>query len=481
MASVPLPAPSSEDEAFIEPTFRSARAQPDRQTFERIPPQDLDAEQSVLGSMMLSKTAITEVSNLLADDDFYRPAHQAIYRAILEVAAKGDPVDPLTLRDALQKSGELVKVGGASYLHILVQSVPTTANAEYYAEIVRERAVLRRLVEAGTKIVQMGYAGVGELDEITAAAASEIAAVTEGRDRQDDFFTPSDTLEGTLDMIQAAESGGELSGVTTGFTDLDSLTNGFQPGQIIVVAARPGMGKSTLAMDFARACTMPRGKNRQPLPGAGRPAAFITLEMSIDELNMRCLSAEGDVALHHLRSGTLDEAGWGRLAVAAKRYSEAPLYINESARSLAEIQAKCRRLKTRIPALAEIIIDYAQLIESGGKRHDSREQEVSHISRSLKLLAKELQLPIILLSQLNRGPEMRADKRPQVSDLRESGSIEQDADMVILLYRDDAYEKESPRAGEVDIIVGKHRNGPTATITVAQQLYLSRFVDMANT
>lgn len=270
--------------------------------------------------------------------------------------------------------------------------------------------------------------------------------MTEGRDRQDDFFTPSNTLEGTLDMIQAAESGKEITGVRTGFTDLDSLTNGLQPGQIIVVAARPGMGKSTLAMDFARACTMPRGKNRQPIPDAGRPAAFITLEMSIDELNMRALSAEGDVALHHLRSGTLDEAGWDRLAVAAKRYSEAPLYINESARSLAEIQAKCRRLKTRIPDLAEIIIDYAQLVESGGKRHDNREQEVSHISRSLKLLAKELHLPIILLSQLNRGPEMRADKRPQVSDLRESGSIEQDADMVILLYRDDAYEKESPRA-----------------------------------
>ncbi|MGW6571933.1 replicative DNA helicase [Streptomyces sp. NPDC054945] len=481
MTSVPPPAPPAEDGPYIEPTFRSARNQPDRLAFDRLPPQDLDAEASVLGSMILSKTAITDVSNLLAADDFYRPAHQTIYRAILELTAKGDPVDPLTLGDALLKSGDLAKVGGAPYLHTLVQSVPTSANAEYYAEIVRERAVLRRLVTAGTKIVQMGYEGVGELDEITASAAAEIAAVTEGRDRQDDFFTPGNTLEGTLDMIQAAESGAELTGVTTGFTDLDSLTNGFQPGQIIVVAARPGMGKSTLAMDFARACTMPRGKNRKPIPGAGRPAAFITLEMSIDELNMRALSAEGDVALHHLRSGTLDEEGWKRLAIAATRYSEAPLYINESARSLAEIQAKCRRLKTRIPDLAEIIIDYAQLVTSGSKRYESREQEVSNISRSLKLLAKELQLPIILLSQLNRGPEMRADKRPQVSDLRESGSIEQDADMVILLYRDDAYEKESPRAGEVDIIVGKHRNGPTATITVAQQLYMSRFVDMANT
>ncbi|MEW1699301.1 MULTISPECIES: replicative DNA helicase [unclassified Streptomyces] len=478
MTSAPPSVPSTAGEPLVGPAFRSASQQPGRLAFERIPPQDTDAEQCVLGSMMLSKTAINDVSAVLAADDFYRPAHQVIYRSMLELMAKGDPVDPLTLADALLKSGELARVGGASYLHTLVQSVPTVANAGYYAEIVHERAVLRRLVEAGTRIVQMGYEGIGELDEITAAAAAEIAAVTEGRDRQDDFITPGDSLEGTLDMIQAAESGGELSGITTGFADLDALTNGFQPGQIIVVAARPGMGKSTLAMDFARACTMPRGKNRRPIPGAGRPAAFITLEMSIDELNMRCLSAEGDVPLQHIRSGTLDDAGWGRLAAAAKRYSEAPLHINESARSLAEIQAKCRRLKTRVPGLAEIIIDYAQLVESGARRHDNREQEVSHISRSLKLLAKELQLPIILLSQLNRGPEMRADKRPQVSDLRESGSIEQDADMVILLYRDDAYEKESPRAGEVDIIVGKHRNGPCATITVAQQLYMSRFVDM---
>ncbi|WP_331732148.1 replicative DNA helicase (plasmid) [Streptomyces avidinii] len=481
MSTLSLPAPSAEEDPHaVAPAFRSARQQPDRQAFDRIPPQDLGAEQSVLGSMILSKTAINDVANLLTPDDFYRPSHETIYRAILAMTAKDEPVDPLTLGDALAKAGDLTKVGGASYLHTLVQSVPTVANAEFYAEIVREKAVLRRLVQAGTKIVQMGYEGVGELDEITASAAAEIAAVTEGRDRQDDFRTPADTVAGTLDMIEAAESGKEITGVPTGFTDLDSLTNGFQPGQVIVVAGRPAMGKSTLAMDFARACTMPRGRSRQPIPGGGRPAAFISLEMSIDELNMRCLSAEGDVALHHLRSGTLDEAGWTRLAGAVQRYSEAPLYINESARSMAEIQAKCRRLKTRIPDLAEIIIDYMQLVTSGRKRHESREQEVSDISRTFKLLAKELQLPIILLSQLNRGPEMRSDKKPQVSDLRESGSVEQDADMVILLFREDAYEKDSPRSGETDVIVGKHRNGPTATITVASQLHYSRFVDMAS-
>lgn len=466
----------------VPDTFLPGRRQHDAAGLERVPPQDLGAEQSVLGGMILSQQAIDDVASVLRENDFYRPAHQMIFLTIVSMRAKNEPVDPITLTDELKKAGTLSKVGGAAYLHELVQVVPTAANAEYYAEIVRERAVLRRLVEAGTRIVQMGYEGAGELDEITAGAAAEILAVTEGRNREDDFETPNSTLGGTLDLIQAAESGTGMTGVPTGFKDLDALTNGLQPGQIIVVAARPGMGKSTLAMDFARACTMPRGKNGQPIPGAGRPAAFITLEMSIDELNMRCLSAEGRVGLHHLRSGTLNEEGWAKLAGAVQQYSEAPLYINESARSFQEIQAKCRRLKTRLPDLAMIVIDYLQLVTSGSKRRaDVREQEVAEISRGLKLLAKELHLPIVVLSQLNRGPEMRQDKKPQVSDLRESGSVEQDADMVILLYRDDAYEKESPRAGEADLIVGKHRNGPTATITVAAQLHLSKFVDMAQT
>ncbi|EPH46856.1 replicative DNA helicase [Streptomyces aurantiacus] len=475
-SAAPGPGPSEDVPETFLPGLRQ-RASPE---FERVPPQDLDAEQSVLGGMILSKRAIDEVINVLAADDFYRPAHQTIFRAIVRMRASSEPVDPITLAAELSRTRELQKVGGPTYLHALVQTVPTAANAEHYAEIIRERAVLRRLVEAGTRVVQMGYEGTGSLDEITAGAAAEIMAVTEGRDREDDFRTPRDSLGSTLDLIQAAESGTGMTGVPTGFVDLDSLTNGFQPGQVIVVAARPGMGKSTLAMDFARACTMPRGKNQQP--DAARPAAFITLEMSIDELNMRCLSAEGKVALHHLRSGTLDEAGWEKLAGAVQVYNDAPLYINESARSLPEIQAKCRRLKTRLPDLALIVIDYLQLITAGGRRRaEVREQEVADISRSLKLLAKELHLPIVVLSQLNRGPEMRQDKKPQVSDLRESGSVEQDADMVILLYRDDAYEKESPRAGEADLIVGKHRNGPTATITVASQLHYSRFVDMAQT
>ncbi|MFC8495892.1 replicative DNA helicase [Streptomyces sp. NPDC057235] len=441
-----------------------------RRTLERIPPggrpEDLDAEQAVLGSMLLSEDAVVEVPDTLRPEDYYRPAHQTIHHAILE----------------LRKRGELDRIGGASYLHTLVQAVPTAANATFYAEHVREQAVLRRLVEAGTRIVAMGYAGQGETDEIAAAAAAEIAGVVENRGRDDDFRLPRDTLGATLDTIEASGTREGITGVPTGFTDLDALTQGWQPGQVIIVAGRPGHGKSTVAMDFARACTMPRNSAGRHIEGAGRPAAFLTLEMSVDELNMRALSAEAEVGLHHLRSGKLDEEAWKKLAPAAKRYGEAELYVNETARSLPEIQAKCRRLKHRVPGLALIVIDYVQLITSGTKRrHDVREQEVSDISRSIKLLAKELHLPIVLLAQLNRGPEMRTDKVPAVSDLRESGSLEQDADIVILLHRPDAYEPESPRGGEVDLIVGKHRNGATARITVAHQLYLSRFVDMART
>ncbi|NEE34134.1 replicative DNA helicase, partial [Streptomyces sp. SID7982] len=282
-----------------------------------------------------------------------------------------------------------------------------------------------------------------------------------------------DIMEGALDEIEAIGSrSGEMTGVPTGFTDLDALTNGMHPGQMIVIAARPAMGKSTLALDFARAASI---KNNLP-------SVIFSLEMGRNEIAMRLLSAEARVALHHMRSGTMTDEDWTRLARRMPEVSAAPLYIDDSPNlSMMEIRAKCRRLKQRND-IKLVIIDYLQLMQAGGsKRSESRQQEVSDMSRNLKLLAKELEVPVIALSQLNRGPEQRTDKKPMVSDLRESGSIEQDADMVILLHREDAYEKESPRAGEADIIVGKHRNGPTATITVAFQGHYSRFVDMAQT
>ncbi|AZP18967.1 replicative DNA helicase [Streptomyces aquilus] len=439
-------------------------------SFERVPPQDLDAEQSVLGGMLLSKDAIADVVEVIKGHDFYKPAHETIFQAILDVYAKGEPADPITIAAELTKRGEINKVGGASYLHTLVQTVPTAANAEYYAEIVHERAVLRRLVEAGTRITQMGYAADDDVDEIVNRAQAEIYAVTEQR-TSEDYLPLGDIMEGALDEIEAIGSRtGEMTGVPTGFTDLDSLTNGLHPGQMIVIAARPAMGKSTLALDFARAASI---KNNLP-------SVIFSLEMGRNEIAMRLLSAEARVALHHMRSGTMTDEDWTRLARRMPEVSAAPLYIDDSPNlSMMEIRAKCRRLKQRND-IKLVIIDYLQLMQSG-KRSESRQQEVSDMSRNLKLLAKELELPVIALSQLNRGPEQRTDKKPQVSDLRESGSIEQDADMVILLHREDAYEKESPRAGEADIIVGKHRNGPTATITVAFQGHYSRFVDMAQT
>ena len=440
--------------------------------FERIPPQDIDAEQSVLGGMLLSKDAIADVIEVLKAHDFYRPAHEIIYNTILDLYARGEPADPITVAAELVKRGELNRVGGAAYLHSLVSMVPTAANAEYYAEIVHERAILRRLVEAGTRITQMGYAADGDVDEIVNSAQAEIYAVTEQR-TSEDYAPLSEIMEGALDEIEAIGSrSGQMSGVPTGFTDLDSLTNGLHPGQMIVVAARPAMGKSTLALDFARACSIKHGM----------PSVIFSLEMSRNEIAMRLLSAEARVALHHMRSGTMTDDDWTRLARRMPEVTAAPLYIDDSPNlTMMEVRAKCRRLKQRND-LRMVVIDYLQLMQSGSSRRpESRQQEVSEMSRNLKLLAKELEVPVVALSQLNRGPEQRTDKKPMISDLRESGSIEQDADVVILLHREDAYEKESPRAGEADLIVAKHRNGPTATITVAFQGHYSRFVDMAVT
>jgi replicative DNA helicase len=766
----------------------------------RTPPQDLAAEQSVLGGMLLSKDAIADVVEVLRGPDFYRPAHELVYEAILDLYGRGEPADAVTVAAELVKRGEMGRVGGAPYLHNLLQSVPTAANAGYYARIVRETAILRRLIEAGTKIVQLGYAGDGDADDILDAAQAEVYGVTDRR-TSDDYLPLSAIMEGALDEIEAIGSrGGEMVGVPTGFADFDELTNGLHPGQMIVVAARPAVGKAlaldtplptptgwttmgqvavgdlllgadgrptrvVAATDVMRGrpcfevelsdgavvvadaehqwCTTTvtgstavrttrelaatlwaesgrrgsRGEERRlnhtvplsaplslppadlpfppyvvgswlgarcaepaggtaavagaagaaetaeiamyveseadpavvegsvgalvgprlrvpagylraaedqrrallagvldrlgrvtasgcvqvpglpaglagdlrelvvslgyecglstpgvPAPVDGRaPAAALatiafcsdqdvfrvegrrlahkerrsarpetlggravvdvrrvpsvpvrcvevdsddhlylagptmvtthnstlgldiaraaaikhnmttcvfSLEMSRNEITMRLLSAEARVALHHMRTGKLTDDDWTRLARRMGEVSNAPLFIDDSPNmSMMEIRAKCRRLKQRND-LKLVIIDYLQLMQSG-KRVESRQQEVSEFSRALKLLAKELEVPVIAISQLNRGPEQRTDKKPQMSDLRESGSIEQDADMVVLLHREELYERESPRAGEADFIVAKHRNGPTATITVAFQGHYSRFVDMA--
>jgi replicative DNA helicase len=313
----------------------------------------------------------------------------------------------------------------------------------------------------------MGYAGEGEAVDLVNNAQAEIYQVT-GSVEQDDYVALNTAVDTAINEIEAAKSrDGQMTGVPTGFADLDELTNGFHPGQLIIVAARPALGKSTLALDFCRAASI---KNNLP-------SIFFSLEMGKSEIAMRLLSAEASVPLQNMRKGTVDNRDWTTIASTRGRINDAPFYIDDSPNlTLVEIRAKCRRLKQKV-GLQMVVIDYLQLMTSG-KKVESRQQEVSEFSRALKLLAKELQVPVIALSQLNRGPEQRADKKPAISDLRESGSLEQDADMVILLHRENAFEKDNPRAGEADFIVAKHRNGPTATITVGFQGHLSRFADM---
>jgi replicative DNA helicase len=333
---------------------------------------------------------------------------------------------------------------------------------------VAERAILRRLVNAGTKIVQLGYGSDGEVEDLVNQAQAEVYAVAERRTAED-YVVLKDVMESTVDEIEASGHRGEgMTGVPTGFYELDELTHGLHPGQMIVIAARPAVGKSTFALDFARSAAI---KNNLA-------TVMFSLEMGRNEIAMRLLSAEATIGLQDLRKGTIKDEQWSKIATTMGRMNDAPLFIDDSPNmSLMEIRAKCRRLKQQHD-LKLVILDYLQLMSSG-KKVESRQQEVSEFSRALKLLAKELQVPVIALSQLNRGSEQRQDKRPMVSDLRESGSIEQDADMVILLHREDVYDKESPRAGEADILIAKHRNGPTKDIVVAFQGHYSRFANMA--
>ncbi len=434
---------------------------------ERTPPYDLLAEQSALGGMLLSKDAVADVTGLLKGNDFYVPKHEVIYEAILSLYSRGEPTDVITVTDELTKTGDLQRAGGAEYLHTVTSIVPTAANASFYAEIVAEKALLRRLVEAGTRIVQMGYAGEGEAIDLVNVAQSEIYGVT-GENQGEDYVPLSLAVDAALEEINKANgAAGGMLGVPTGFSELDAMTNGFAGGQMIIIAARPAMGKSTLALDVARNASV----------HAGATTVFFSLEMGRAEIAMRLLAAEATIPMQTLRKGALDNRDFQKLAATQARIAEAPLFIDDSPNlTLVEIRAKCRRLKQQ-HGLKMVVIDYLQLLSSG-KKSESRQQEVSEFSRALKLLSKEIDVPVIALSQLNRASEQRADKMPAISDLRESGSLEQDADMVILLHREAVGDRDSPRAGEADFILAKQRNGPTGTVTVAFQGHYSRFQDM---
>jgi replicative DNA helicase len=445
-----------------------AEQRPSGDRGDRVPPHDLLAEQSAIGGMLLSKDAVADVVEVVRGVDFYMPKHEIIFDALLSLYAHGEPTDVIAVTDELTKSGELGRAGGAEYLHTLTSLVPTAANAGFYASIVAEKAVLRRLVQAGTRIVQMGYASEGEVADLVNNAQAEIYGVTGGVEAED-YVPLTEAVTSAIDEIEAARGrDGSMVGVPTGFQELDELTNGLHPGQMVILAARPAIGKSTLGLDIARSAAIHHNL----------PTIIFSLEMGRSEIAMRLLSAEASVPLQHMRKGTVHSQDWTTIAQVRGRINDAPLYIDDSPNmTLVEIRAKCRRLKQRV-GLKMVVIDYLQLMTSG-KRVESRQQEVSEFSRALKLLAKELEVPVIAISQLNRGPEQRADKKPALSDLRESGSIEQDADMVILLHRESAYEADNPRAGEADLIVAKHRNGPTRTITVAFAGHFSRFQDMA--
>lgn len=435
--------------------------------FDRVPPHDDDAEMAVLGGMLMSSDAVGEVSEIIEVTDFYQPRHQTIFDAVVALFADGQPVDAVLVANELQKNSELDKIGGVDYLHSLVAAVPTAANATYYAEIVHQRAILRNVITAGTKIAQLGYSADGsQAEEIVNLAQSEVYEMGAGRVRQD-YEAIGPVAEDALNQISDIQNHHVQKGVLTGFRKIDLLTQGLQPGQMIIVAGRPAMGKSTLGIDFARNAAF-----RQHLT-----TVVFSLEMSKTELAQRIISAQEDIPLTSLRRAEgLDEATWSKLNRSMDTFNNAPLYIDDSPNmSLMEIRAKCRRLK-QTDDLRLVVIDYLQLMTSG-KRVESRQQEVSDFSRALKLLAKELEVPVVALSQLNRGPEMRGDKKPMLSDLRESGSIEQDADVVFLVHRPDFYNKED-RPGEADIILAKHRNGPTDTIGLAFLGAYSKFKDM---
>lgn len=438
------------------------------QTPDRVPPQDVMAEQSVLGAMMMSKDAIADVISLLKGPDFYRPAHELIFDTIVDLYARGEPADAITVAAELTRRGDIARVGGHVYIHDLLAAVAIASNAGYYADIVREKAILRRLVEASIRIAQLGYAGAGEADDIVDQAQQAIYEVSDGKTGED-YRSVGELIGPTWDEMEAlASRGGTLSGVPTGFRDLDALTNGLHPGQMIIVAARPAIGKSTLALDMARAAAV---HNKMT-------TAMFSLEMSASEIMMRLLSAEGSVPLHCIRTGNLQDY-WDQLSAASGLLNTAPLYIDDSPNlTMMEIRAKARRLRQR-QDLKLVVIDYIQLMSSG-KKVESRQLEVSEFSRQIKLMAKELDIPVVAISQLNRETEQGASgkepREPRLSNLRESGSLEQDADVVILLHRPDAYQRDN-RTGEADLIVAKHRNGQTRTIKVLFQGHLSRFVD----
>jgi replicative DNA helicase len=434
---------------------------------DRLPPQNIDAERSTLGSMLLEKEAIEKGTEVLKPEDFYREAHRVIFEVIIHLSNKGEPIDIITVSEELTRRNMLDKVGGIAYLTALANAVPTAANIEYYAKIVAEKSLLRSIISVATNIVGMGYEGTEEVNVILDEAEKQIFQITQRRNTKG-FVSLRNILIETFERIEKLyESKGGVTGLPTGFTDFNRLTAGLQPSDLIILAARPSMGKTTFALNIAQSASV----------DLKIPVVVFSLEMSKEQLALKLLCSEAGVDNQRIRTGTLMDNDWPRLSHALGSLSEASMFIDDTPGiSALEIRARARRIKAE-HGLGLIIIDYLQLMQSK-TRSENRQQEVSEISRTLKSLARELYVPVIALSQLSRAVEQRTDKRPNLSDLRESGSLEQDADLVGFLYREDYYNPETDKKGITELIIAKQRNGPVGTVELLFQKEFSKFVGL---
>ncbi|PZE19067.1 replicative DNA helicase [Paenibacillus xerothermodurans] len=437
---------------------------------DRIPPQNLEAEQAVLGAILLDSDSLVTAMERISHDDFYRTSHQLIFEAMIELAEENEPIDLITLTARLQNKQQLEEIGGIKYLSELANAVPTAANIDYYSQIVEEKSMLRRLIRAATNIVTEGYASTDDVGDLLSDAEKRILEISQRRSNSG-FIAIRDVLMEVFDKVEFLYNNkGGTTGVKSGFLDLDKMTSGFQRSDLIIVAARPSVGKTAFALNIAQNVGV-REKET---------VAIFSLEMGAAQLVQRMICAEANVDAGRMRTGFLEQDDWEKLTMAIGALSEANIYIDDSPSvTVADIRAKCRRLKQE-KGLGMILIDYLQLIHGRGKG-DNRQQEVSEISRTLKQIARELDVPVIALSQLSRGVEQRQDKRPMMSDLRESGSIEQDADIVAFLYRDDYYDKESEKKNIIEIIIAKQRNGPVGTVELAFLKNFNKFVGLDRT
>ncbi|TCZ75713.1 replicative DNA helicase [Paenibacillus albiflavus] len=435
---------------------------------DRVLPQNVEAEQAVLGAILRDSETMITAMERLTQDDFFRPIHQRIFEAMIDLANEEEPIDLITLTAKLKDKGQLEELGGVTYLSELASAVPTAANIEYYAAIVEEKSILRRLIRTATGIVSSGFASEEDVSMLLSDAEQRIFEISQRRNANG-FISIRDVLMDVFERIEFLYSHkGGTSGIPSGFPDLDKMTNGFQRSDLIIVAARPSVGKTAFALNIAQNVGV----------RAKETVAIFSLEMGAAQLVNRMICAEANVDAGRLRTGQLEPEDWEKLTMAIGSLSESQIYIDDSpAVTVADIRAKCRRLKQE-HGLGMILIDYLQLIAGRGKG-DNRQQEVSEISRTLKQIARELNVPVIALSQLSRGVEQRQDKRPMMSDLRESGSIEQDADIVAFLYRDDYYDKESEKKNTIEIIIAKQRNGPVGTVELAFLKHYNKFVPLS--